>query len=101
MKRSLQIAPLVIAAVVILMQFCSSERFTNPVTGRKSHVALSTQDEAALGLQSYQEVLATSQVVESGPEVEQVVRVAKRLAQATGASPKELNSHARLILSTS
>ena len=70
MKRSLKIAPLVIAGLVILFQFCSSEKFTNPVTGRKARVALSTQDEAALGLQSYREVLSQSEVIQSGPEVD-------------------------------
>jgi predicted Zn-dependent protease len=86
MRRSLKIAPLAIAALVIVFQFFSSEKFTNPVTGKKSHVALSSQQEAALGLQSYQEVLSTSEVLRSGPEVDEAVRVAKRLAAATGSA---------------
>jgi predicted Zn-dependent protease len=99
MKRGLKIAPLAIAAIVILFQFFSSERFTNPVTGKKSHVALSTRDEAALGLASYQEVLSTSQVLESGPEVEQAVRVTRRLAAATGASAKDFDWQVSVIRS--
>ncbi len=100
MKRSLKIAPLVIAGLVILFQFCSSEKFTNPVTGRKARVALSTQDEAALGLQSYREVLSQSEVIQSGPEVDQVVRVAKRLAAATGASSKDFDWQVTVIRSS-
>ena len=56
----------------------------NPETGRKSHVALSTQQESALGLQTYQQVLSQSQSITSGPELEMVKRVAGRLATATG-----------------
>ena len=99
MKRSIKLVPLAIAAVVILMQFCFSERFTNPVTGRKSRVALSTQDEAALGLQSYQAVLASSQTIDSGPEVDQVVRVVKRLAPATSAAGQGFQWQASVIRS--
>lgn len=56
----------------------------NPETGKKSHVALSTQQESALGLQTYQQVLSQSQSITSGPELEMVKRVASRLATATG-----------------
>ena len=35
----------------------------NPETGRKSHVAMSTREEASLGVQSYQQVLAQSKSV--------------------------------------
>lgn len=99
MRRSIKLAPLAIAAVVILMQFCSSERFTNPVTGRKARVALSAADEAALGLQSYQEVLSSAQVLEAGPEVDQVVRVVKRLAPATGAAGQNFQWQVSVIRS--
>jgi predicted Zn-dependent protease len=99
MRRSLKIAPLAIAALVIVFQFCSSEKFTNPVTGKKSHVAMSSQQEAALGLQSYREVLANSQTVSSGPEVDQVVRVVKRLAPAPGASAQDFDWQVSVIRS--
>ncbi len=45
---------------------------------------MSTSQEAALGLQSYQQVLSQSQAISSGPELEMVKRVASRLAAATG-----------------
>ena len=56
----------------------------NPETGRKSHVGLSTEQESALGLQSYNQVLSKAQTIDSGPEAEMVKRVAVRLAGATG-----------------
>ncbi|MEO5753317.1 MAG: M48 family metallopeptidase [Chthoniobacterales bacterium] len=78
--------PILIAAIFLTYQYCSSEKFVNPETGRKSHVGLSTEQEAALGLQSYQKVLSEAQTVDSGPEFEMVRRVATRLAAATGES---------------
>jgi len=35
MRHSLKIAPLVLAAAFILFQYLSSEKYTNPVTGKK------------------------------------------------------------------
>jgi predicted Zn-dependent protease len=84
MKRGIRLLPLVIAGLVILFQFFRSERFVNPETGRAARVALSPDQESALGLQSFREVLASSDVISSGPEVDQVVRVVRRLAGATG-----------------
>lgn len=87
MKRShLKWFPILIAGIFFAYQYFSSEKFVNPETGRASHVGLSTQQEAALGLQSYNQVLAQSQPVESGPEFEMVRRVATKLAAATGAA---------------
>lgn len=76
--------PLIAAAVFAAFQYFSAEKVTNPETGRAARVALSSEQEQALGLQSYREVLAQSEVVESGPEKEMVARVASRLARAVG-----------------
>lgn len=76
--------PILIAGLVIAWQYFSSEKVVNPETGRKSHVGLSVEQESALGLQSYQQVLAQSRPVESGPDLERVQRVVQRLAAATG-----------------
>jgi predicted Zn-dependent protease len=84
MGRGIKIMPLIIAAVVILFQYLGSNKFRDPETGKVHHGALSAGDEAALGLQSYQEVLSTSDVVPSGPEVDLVTRVARKLIPATG-----------------
>jgi predicted Zn-dependent protease len=89
--------PILIAGIFFAYQYFSSERFVNPETGRASHVGLSTQQEAALGLQSYRQVLAQSQSIDSGPGFEAVKRVATRLAAATGAAGSEFDWRASLI----
>jgi len=42
----------------------------NPETGRTSHVGMSTEQEATLGLQTYQQVLSQSPSITSGQEFE-------------------------------
>ena len=78
--------PILLAGIFFAYQYFSSEKFVNPETGRKSHVGLSTEQESALGLQSYRQVLSQAQGIDSGPEAEMVRRVATRLAAATGAA---------------
>ena len=73
-------APAVVGGIVFRLLI--SEKFVNPETGRKSHVAMSTREEALLGLQSYQQVLAQPESIDSGQELEMIKRVASRLASA-------------------
>ncbi len=75
---------IVLAVVFVAFKYFNSESFVNPETGRKARVAMSESQEAALGLQSYKQVLSESQVLTSGPEHDRVVAIAKRLASATG-----------------
>lgn len=78
------IIPLILAGLYMLYQYFGSEKVTNPVTGKRARVALSSAQEETLGLQSFKEVLSQSEVVPSGPERDLVVKVADRLARATG-----------------
>src|ERR1044071_5199802 len=87
-RKGIVIAPLLVAGLVMLMQYFHSEKVVNPETGRASRVAMTTQQEEALGFQSYQEVLSQSRVIESGPQHDMVVRVAERLAPTTGEAAK-------------
>src|SRR5215510_9686245 len=96
-RTTLKIAPLVIAGLFILFQYMSAEKFTNPVTGRTERVAMSSQQEEALGLQAYQEVLSTSDVIQTGREAETVHRVAQRIAGATGSTAKDFNWQVSLV----
>lgn len=96
-RRHFKWAPLVLAALFFAYQYFSSERFVNPETGRASRVGMSTSQEAALGLQSYQQVLAQSQTVPAGPELEMVKRVASRLAAATGQAGADFQWQVSLI----
>src|SRR5262245_43168471 len=99
MKRKIALVPIVIAGIVILFQFIGSEKYTNPETGKKARVALSPREETALGLQSYREVLANSETVQNGPEVDQVVRVTKRLTGATGSAASDFEWQVSVIRS--
>ena len=99
-RTTLKIAPLVIAGLVILFQFLSADRFTNPETGKKERVALSPQQEQTLGLQAYQQVLSSSDVIQSGPEAESVQRVARRIATATGKGGQDFQWEATLVKSS-
>lgn len=83
-RRHIRWLPVLIALAIVAFKYFSAETAVNPETGKRVRVGLSTEQETALGLQSYQQVLAESRVVESGPAYEQVVRVARRLAEATG-----------------
>jgi len=90
-RRRLVLWPLAIAAVVAAFQYFSAQKYTNPETGRAAHVALSEGQEAALGLQSYEDVLSQSQVINSGPEVELVKKVMNRLEAATRSAGKNMD----------
>jgi len=96
-RRHIKWLPILIAAIFFAYQYFSSEKFVNPETGRASHVGLSSEQEAALGLQSYRQVLAQAQTIDSGPEAEMVRRVAGRLVHATGQTGSNYNWQESLI----
>lgn len=98
-RKSIKIVPLVIAGVIILFQFFGSEKFTNPETGERARVAMSSDQEKAVGLQAFQEVLSSAQIIESGPEAERVKRVAQRLAPQTGEAGKNFEWSVALVRS--
>jgi len=98
-RRHIKWLPLVLAGLFFAYQYFSSEKFVNPETGRASHVGMSTREEALLGLQGYQQVLAQSDSIDSGPELEMVRRVASRLARATGKAGADFDWQVSLIRS--
>jgi predicted Zn-dependent protease len=98
-RRRFLIWPLVIAGLFAAFQYFNSQKYVNPETGRVAHVALSEGQEAALGLQSYEDVLSQSQVVNSGPEVELVQKVMKRLEAATGEAGTHMNWQVSVVSS--
>jgi metalloendopeptidase OMA1, mitochondrial len=98
-RRHIKWVPLLLAGLFFAYQYFSSEKFVNPETGRKSHVAMSTREEALLGLQSYQQVLAQSDSIDAGPELETVKRVASRLSTATGKAGADFDWQVSLIRS--
>jgi predicted Zn-dependent protease len=56
-----------------------SNRQESAMTGRTQLIATDAQQDAALGLQAYKQVLSQSQVMNEGPEVERIKQVAQRL----------------------
>lgn len=98
-RRYFAIWPLLFAGVFMLFQYCSSEKVTNPITGRSARVALSSEQEETLGLQSFREVLSQSEVIPSGPERDLVVKVAERLARATGDDARDFKWQVSLVRS--
>src|SRR5437660_7073307 len=99
-RRHIKWLPLLLAGLFFAYQYFSSQKFVNPETGRKSHVAMSTREEALLGLQSYQQVLAQSESISSGPELEMIKGVASRLAIATGQAGADFDWQVSLIRSS-
>ena len=64
-----------------------SHREVVPLTGRKQLVDLSREQEAALGYQSYQEILQNERIVSTGEAPKMVRDVATRLIQAVQKFP--------------
>lgn len=83
-RTRFKILPVVIALAVLAFQFFSSEKATNPVTGETHRVGMSEEQEAALGLQSYQQILSQEKVIGSGPELEMIRGIARRLTAVVG-----------------
>jgi predicted Zn-dependent protease len=62
---------------------------------RRQSLALTPRQELELGQEAYQEILSKSRVVSSGPEVDQVRRVGKRISSVVSIEPlmREINLH--------
>ena len=82
--RHFTILPIVLAIGFVLFKLAFTPKYVNPETGSVHHVGMDPQQEQSLGLQAYQATLQKEQgnVIDSGPEVELVKRVARRLASA-------------------
>jgi predicted Zn-dependent protease len=96
-RRGIVLAPLLIAAAILLFQYLSASSYVNPETGQQVRVALSPEQEERLGLQSFSEVLSQSEVVESGPEFEMVRRVAQKLVEQVDLKSREFNWAVSLV----
>ena len=80
-SMAIRFAPIIIAllmGVFMAVRGCQEGPF-----GRQQIVGMAPQEEAALGLQSFQQVLAQSRVIGRGPLPEAVTRIGRRLAEAS------------------
>lgn len=98
-RWALRLIPVAIALAVVGVRFVTAERFTNPITGERHRVGLSSSEELALGAQAFSEVMRDTNVVSSGPELEQVRRVVARVTAATEASGSTMEWQVALIRS--
>ena len=81
MRRSgLKVLPLLAFGIYFLYYYFSNQE-TVPLTGRTQLVDISREQEAALGYQSYRQVLRQSSVVKEGQAYEQVRSIGSRLAK--------------------
>ncbi|HET6546355.1 MAG TPA: M48 family metallopeptidase [Rhodanobacteraceae bacterium] len=80
-RRGLKLWPILLFVVYFGYYYISHQDVT-AYTGRKQLIDTSPAQEAALGLQSYREILSQSQVVSSGPLPQQVHTIAQRLITA-------------------
>jgi metalloendopeptidase OMA1, mitochondrial len=89
--------PLLAVGLFVALQYFSAETFINPETGEKKRVALSVDQESALGLQSFKEVLSQSQRIDSGAEIDMVRTVARRLIEQVDPESKKFEWMVSLV----
>ncbi len=71
--------PILLFALFALFYLWSNKSAV-PLTGRTQFVTVSRDQEVALGLQSYQQILNQSNVITSGPAYEKVKEIGQRIA---------------------
>ncbi len=74
----------ILVAAVMMFRGCQEGPF-----GRKQIVALTPQEETALGAQAFQQILRESDVIQQGPIVDVVQHIGRRIAKAAQ-SPRVL-----------
>ena len=83
MSLKMRLIPIILFACYGLYYYVSNQE-TVPITGRSQLVDINREQEMALGLQSYQQILSESQVVPQGEVVDLVRGIGRKLAQAAG-----------------
>jgi predicted Zn-dependent protease len=81
MGLSLRLIPIALFALYLLFYYFSN-RETVPVTGRKQLVDISRDEEVALGLASYQDILSKSDLVRDGRNLQVIRQMGERLVGA-------------------
>ena len=81
-RTGFKILPLIFFAIYGIYYYFSNQQ-TVPETGRTQLVDISRDQEAALGLQSYREILKQERVVRTGEAAEAVKEIGRRIAAVT------------------
>jgi len=79
MSGRLRLVPIVLFALYGIYYYFSN-RQTVPITGRKQIVDISREQESALGLQSYRQILRREQVITSGNNADAVREVGRKIS---------------------
>ena len=77
----LRLWPIILFGLFLAYYYFSNQE-TVPITGRKQLVDITREQEAALGYQSYQQILGQEHVILDGQIVDQVRNIGQRLAKA-------------------
>lgn len=83
---ALRILPIVLFGLYLAYYYFSNQEEV-PLTGRSQLVDISREQEKALGLQSYQQILSESQVLRSGQSVDLVREIGHRLSKVIENDP--------------
>lgn len=81
---SVRLIPVILFALYLAYYWVANQE-TVPVTGRSQLVDISRDEETALGLQSYQDILSQSDVIRDGDVVRQVRAIGMKLVEAARA----------------
>lgn len=76
-----RLLPMVLFALYGLYYYFSNQEEV-PLTGRSQVVDMSREQEAALGLQSYQQILSREQVIPAGQQVDALREIGRRIERA-------------------
>ena len=82
-----RIIPIFIALAVVFFQRCTAEKIVNDA-GRTVRLGMNPQQESALGMQAYRQVLSESRTITSGEAFDMVNRCAQKLEAAVGEKGK-------------
>lgn len=80
-RSLLRLAPILLFGLYFAYYYFSNQE-TVPLTGRTQLVDIDREQEVALGLQSYRQILSQSEVLQSGEAVDLVREVGRRLVAA-------------------
>jgi len=81
-RGGLKILPLILFGLYLAYYWFSNQE-TVPMTGRKQLVDLTREQEMALGVQSFRQILRQSAVVRDGEAAQLVQEIGKRIAQVS------------------
>ena len=81
-RGGIKLLPILMFGAYMLYYYFANQQ-TVPLTGRKQLVDISREQEAALGYQSYAQILQQEEVVRGTREAALIQEIGKRLAQAT------------------